>query len=243
MKVDPKRPVLSPDSKTAHPTPGPWSLEYDGSVVIGGQIAISPGSIGPDDVSGEERKANCRLIAAAPELLTQASVLHCLGTSKRFQTMTVADALAELRRNECGYDDGVAIAKATGGADPLKSRRILQPPPLEINRVLYPSGRIPPRRRLEQRLVWNLLADLADAGFLPDAVLSDDAVETNTAIKVMEEVFNLDEARVYFTGGNWVYLVFGNDGWDAVSDWGWKQNEPGKRFNAVLDAFDGEAFA
>lgn len=126
---------------------------------------------------------------------------------------------------------------------PPQSRRVLQAPPLKINTVLYANGRIPPRIRLEQRLVWNLLADLADAGFLPEAVLSDDEVETKTAIEVMEEVFNLDEARVFFTGGNWVFLVFGNDGWDAVSDWGWKQDEQGKRFNAVMDAFDGEAFA
>ncbi len=66
MKVDPKRPVLPRESECVRSTPGPWGLEYDCSVVIGGQIAISPDSCGPDDVSRDERKANRRLIAAAP---------------------------------------------------------------------------------------------------------------------------------------------------------------------------------
>lgn len=75
MKVEKKRPVPSPES--ARPTPGPWTLEYDGSVVIGGQISISPDSCGPDDATREERKANCRLIAAAPELLAACQSAQC----------------------------------------------------------------------------------------------------------------------------------------------------------------------
>ena len=44
-----------------------WSVEYDGSVVMGGQIVSEP--IGPDGSTYEEKKANARLISAAPELL------------------------------------------------------------------------------------------------------------------------------------------------------------------------------
>ena len=40
-----------------------WSVEYDGSVVMGGQIVSEP--IGPDGSTYEEKKANARLIAAA----------------------------------------------------------------------------------------------------------------------------------------------------------------------------------
>lgn len=54
MRVDRKRPVLPRESEPARHSPGPWALEYDGSVVIGGQIAISPDSCGPDDVVNAE---------------------------------------------------------------------------------------------------------------------------------------------------------------------------------------------
>jgi len=128
---------------------------------------------------------------------------------------------------------------------PAGQRRILQPPPLKIDDLLFPEGRrMLPRCRLERRLVWNLLADLADAGFHPLSVLSDDDIETTTPIAVMEEVFNLDDATVFFTGDNWVRLVFGNDGYDAVSDWGYQAFSPlGEKFNDILNAFDGEVFA
>lgn len=77
MAAGPNRPVLPRKSNSNSPTPGPWRLEYDGSVVIGGQIAIGPDSCGPDDVSREERKANCRLIAASPDMLLLLRALRC----------------------------------------------------------------------------------------------------------------------------------------------------------------------
>lgn len=52
----------------AQHTPGPWSLEYDYSLVMKHHI-VTAGPIGPDEASQEEKKANARLIAAAPELL------------------------------------------------------------------------------------------------------------------------------------------------------------------------------
>jgi hypothetical protein len=58
-------------------TAGPWPLEYDGSLAIGGQVAISPASIGPDDVSLDERKANIRLFAVSRELYGHADLLAC----------------------------------------------------------------------------------------------------------------------------------------------------------------------
>ena len=48
-------------------TQGEWSVEYDGSVVMNGQIVS--GAIGIDGSTQEEKKANSMLIAAAPELL------------------------------------------------------------------------------------------------------------------------------------------------------------------------------
>ena len=48
-------------------TQGEWSVEYDGSIVMNGQIVS--GAIGIDGSTQEEKKANSMLIAAAPELL------------------------------------------------------------------------------------------------------------------------------------------------------------------------------
>ena len=45
-------------------------------------------------------------------LLNEAKVLRCLATSPRFQRMSVAEALAELKINGMGHDDGAAIAQA-----------------------------------------------------------------------------------------------------------------------------------
>jgi len=53
-------------------TTGPWTLEYDYSLVMpakDGNHIVTGGPIGPDEASREEKRANSRLIAAAPELL------------------------------------------------------------------------------------------------------------------------------------------------------------------------------
>lgn len=53
-------------------TPGPWTLEYDYSLVMpakDGNHIVTAGPIGPDESSREEKRANAQLIAAAPELL------------------------------------------------------------------------------------------------------------------------------------------------------------------------------
>ena len=100
-------------------TPGPWEvagLDRNGQAVVKSKhIEIctcwhhSVGSI------EKEMFDNARLIAAAPQLYAQASVLSLLAHSPRFQHMTVAEALEELQRNGCGYDGGEALAKCEGG--------------------------------------------------------------------------------------------------------------------------------
>lgn len=106
------------EDRAGRHTPGPWHVSPP--------TAQHPSQARVSALSGfvqiydapltVETAANARLIAAAPDLLIQAGVLRCLATSPRFQTMTVAEALAELCLNGCGYDNGTAIARATGGA-------------------------------------------------------------------------------------------------------------------------------
>lgn len=52
--------------ETKH-TPGPWSLEYDHSLVMNNHILCGP--IGPDGSTREEKIYNNILISCAPELL------------------------------------------------------------------------------------------------------------------------------------------------------------------------------
>lgn len=101
-------------------TPGPWN------VVTGLTDETAVASVWPVPswkplqvkaqclVDSGAAEANARLIAAAPELFREAEVLRCLATSPRFQTMTVAEALAELAANGCGHDGGAALARARG---------------------------------------------------------------------------------------------------------------------------------
>ena len=86
-------------------TQGEWSVEYDGSIVMNGQIVS--GAIGIDGSTQEEKKANSMLIAAAPELL---AVLERVQSMFSYQfegglTGCMADLSIDVR---------AAIAKATG---------------------------------------------------------------------------------------------------------------------------------
>jgi len=105
------------------------------------------------------------------------------------------------------------------------------------------------RQALEVAVIRSMLAKLRLAGFYPASVYDG---ETSTMVsaqasgpvaadRVLTTVLNLDEARVYFNAtedhervGS-VVLVFGNDGWDVVSDWSWRETPAGEAFNAALD--------
>ena len=105
-------------------TPGPWVVDDFQDRLRVWKQQTSTHRTGVADICifrgiqergpSAQEEANARLIAAAPGLYTEAQVLRCLASSPRFQSMTVADALAELTANGCGHDGGAAIAKAEG---------------------------------------------------------------------------------------------------------------------------------
>lgn len=125
---------------------------------------------------------------------------------------------------------------------------LINPPRLKIDEPIETKGGILPRGRLERRIVWNLLLHLEARGFVPNKVDSDEGVRTPTALAVMEEAFNLDDCKVHFRrkgggpGSAWVYLVFGNDGIDCISDAGWTRGKTDD-FEKAIEDFDPEAFA
>lgn len=55
---------------------------------------------------------NGNLESAANDLLREAQLLRCLATSPRFRSMTVSEALLELKDNGMAHDGGKAVEKA-----------------------------------------------------------------------------------------------------------------------------------
>jgi hypothetical protein len=106
-------------------------------------------------------------------------------------------------------------------------------------------GSVKGRCRLERRVVWNLLVNLAAAGWIPvrvnngdeDCVISTAATTHEKCVEAMERVFEVDESRVFFRHATeppemWAFVVLGNDGYDAISDY-----TLGGTFEAVLNEF------
>lgn len=120
-------------------------------------------------------------------------------------------------------------------------------PVLELDKVLYTQHPMPPRVRRERRIVWNLMRELAEAGWAVVKVYDgDEYTETPDPKSAMEVIFNLDDAYVGFiqaTKGrtHYVRLVLGND-IDVLSDWNYTEGDP-DGFNATMEKFDPEVYA
>ena len=127
--------------------------------------------------------------------------------------------------------------------------QILQPPSLELDKVLYAKREMWVITKIERRIIWNLLNQLRDKGFGRFMVYDgEEETQCGADIKaVMELVFNLDDAHVYLEGPSgkrvWIYLVFGNDGSDVISDYGYHPNEDFDGWNQFMDKdFDPEIY-
>ena len=101
FQQEPQEPPL----KDAKHTPGPWQIGYPGVKSQGNYIADCDVSyVFPDD----EKRANARLIAAAPDLL--AALERCLPFVDRIRAMTGGDGDLTAKNARA------AIAAAKGGA-------------------------------------------------------------------------------------------------------------------------------
>lgn len=105
--------------------------------------------------------------------------------------------------------------------------------------------KVTPQGRLERRIVAALCAHLASAGWLPRIVYDGcEEIGVSNAKQAMELIFNLDEARVYFSTEDserthWVKLVLGN-GCDIVSDYSYGADDT---FKTAMATFDPEEYA
>lgn len=106
------------------------------------------------------------------------------------------------------------------------------------------------RRRVELNVVLGLVRHLASAGWKPWNINAggEDLFERKPEIspaEVIEHVFSVDETWVNFIKdgrSHGVFIVLGNDGWDAISDWQFSENDP-DGFDAEMQKFDPESFA
>lgn len=75
-------------------TQGPWRVEYDGSLVIGGQIHSTPV---PDDAGRSEKFANARLIAQSPAMYALMNEIASTGemSAEQFARMNRIISLVE----------------------------------------------------------------------------------------------------------------------------------------------------
>lgn len=91
------------------------------------------------------------------------------------------------------------------------------------------------RRRIEIRIVRRVIRDLLKAGYKLHAVENDwpgeeENIQIDNGVPALDYLFNLDEERVFVSSpdteikpgygtGTWIQFVFGNDGYDVLSDY------------------------
>ena len=93
------------------------------------------------------------------------------------------------------------------------------------------------RIKIERQLVRHLIRVMKLAGW--NAISVNDGGELVPVFgeaDTMEAVFAVDESKIYFERRNvrhWVFIVLGNDGWDAIADYSAPEND--KSWNDVMD--------
>jgi hypothetical protein len=101
------------------------------------------------------------------------------------------------------------------------------------------------RMRIERAVVWNLGQHLKANGFEVVGVDDggDEKIKVNDVKAAMEEIFAVDEASLFVRKEGFkthsIFIVLGNDGWDAIADYGYTEGDP-DQFQATMEAFDAE---
>jgi len=101
------------------------------------------------------------------------------------------------------------------------------------------------RNRVERAVIWNLGQHLKANGFEVVGVDNgdDETIKVSDVKSAMEEIFAVDEATLYVrkqgSRNHGIFIVLGNDGWDAVADYGFTDGDP-DQFQATMEAFDAE---
>lgn len=88
----------------------------------------------------------------------------------------------------------------------------------------HDKGAVMRRARVELRIVRRLLSDLRNAQYLLSIDDGEELHWVTNEDNALKYLFNLDEARINAKRDgekeSFVYLVFGNDGYDVICDYG-----------------------
>lgn len=89
---------------------------------------------------------------------------------------------------------------------------------------------------MERRLVRFLIRTMKKHGWIACTVHDgEERVKCSSEKEVMDAVFSVDESAIRFEKGgvkHSVYIVLGNDGYDAISDYGYSQTD---EFQSIME--------
>lgn len=93
-----------------------------------------------------------------------------------------------------------------------------------------PLTAVEKRIAVEKKVVRKLIRAMKAHGWLATSVDDggeiDEIIKTTTETEVMDAVFAVDEAQILFQkgdDGHWVRIILGNDGWDAIADYSYRE--------------------
>lgn len=102
------------------------------------------------------------------------------------------------------------------------------------------------RQRIERSIVRQIVKDALASGYSISLDNGDGPELTNDKLRgIMHQMFATDEERLYlYKDGcckSWVYLVYGNDGYDVICDYSDNKitNELLKNAQALSDKYEG----
>lgn len=90
------------------------------------------------------------------------------------------------------------------------------------------------RIQLEKKIVNRLIDKMIMAGWVVTQVDNGDGWEkVFSKENALKNIFDVDQAHVLFSqyasgkliNNHWVFLVFGNDGWDCISDYSYTEED------------------
>lgn len=99
------------------------------------------------------------------------------------------------------------------------------------------------RAKMELQIVRQVLADLHEAHYTIEVFDGDEHIADLTDYQIVDMLFNLDEAHLFVrklhqSKSEFVFFVFGNEGWNVVSDYSTGLEEVLKKSELLADSLE-----
>lgn len=96
------------------------------------------------------------------------------------------------------------------------------------------------RISLEKRVVRHLIRVMKLAGWAIDFIDDGEKVYIDSEKEAMDTVFSVDDCKIYFRKGqrnHWVFIVLGNDGWDAIADYSYSSTDDFEKTMEIVNKY------